>query len=91
MTKFMIPIWILISLASISIVSGSRVLTDWSTLTVSNKSFLFFFNLMAIGAIGGILSSKVHTLPLKLIILLITYLLVFIVGFIMSKSLPIRF
>lgn len=74
-----------------TVVTGSRELLFWDTTIISNKNALFFFNLMAIGGFGGYVSSKAKSQKLKALILVITYTLVFAVGFVISKSLPFRF
>ena len=78
-------------IASLTIVTGSRELLFWDTITISNKNALFFFLLMSIGGSGGYVSSKMSNKYLKAGVLVITYTLVFAVGLTISKSLPFRF
>lgn len=78
-------------IASIPTVTGARELLFWNEIIISNKNFLFFFNAMLIAGFGGYLSSFYKHKPLiRVCILIMTWVVVFTVLFITSKSLPFR-
>lgn len=78
-------------LMSFGVVSGALELCCWNKIIISNHSALFFANLLMIGGFGGYLSSRVKRKDLKILILIATYSLVFLMGFILQNSLPFRF
>jgi len=73
------------------IVSGSVELTRWATVTITNKTAMFFFVLASVGAATGTVSYRMRSLPAKCLTLAVGYTLVFALGSVMSGSLPFRF
>ena len=64
----------------------------WREVIVSNKTFLFFFNLIIIGVIGGYIGSKYKRRPkIRFTIMAITWFVMYLVGFGLSQitTLPI--
>jgi hypothetical protein len=64
----------------------------WREVIISNKTFLFFFNLMMIGAVGGFIGSKYKKQPkIRFTIMGITWLIIYMVGFGLSQitTLPV--
>jgi len=82
--------WIGVAYFAKEITTGAVELTRWNSLVISNKTALFFMVMMTIAGFGGYVSSK-FTGKKKTMILAITYSIVFITGYVMSKAVPFRF
>ncbi len=85
-----IPLWVFLAWKAKAVTTGSVELTRWDSIVISNKTFLFFFVLTAIGGFGGYLSTKVPK-KRKVYVLAATYALVFTTGYIMAQAQPFRF
>ncbi len=71
------------------ITTSSIEFERWASVIISNKTVLFFANLILIGLIGGYFSSKQRTPGRKLLVLVPTWIVIFAVGGILSKSSPL--
>ena len=77
---------------SLEITTAAAEVSRWREVIVSNKTILFFFNLVMIALIGGLISSQFkHRRVLRITIMMVTWIVIYSVGFGTSQiiTLPI--
>lgn len=79
-----------VTLYSIIHTKGLLELERWNETVISNKNAMFFFVLMSLAFGGTYLSTRLPK-KYKLPLYIITYTLVFSLGYIMSQAQPFRF
>ena len=83
-------LWFLDS--SLDITTAAAEVGRWRHVIISNKTILFFFNLIMIALIGGLISSRFkHRRVVRISIMMVTWMLIYTVGFGTSQitTLPI--
>ncbi|KKN70509.1 hypothetical protein LCGC14_0429390 [marine sediment metagenome] len=67
---------------SLEITTAAAEVGRWKQVIVSNKTVLFFFNLIMIALIGGLISSQFkHRRVLRITVMMITWMVIYSVGF----------
>lgn len=77
---------------SLDITTAAAEAGRWREVIISNKTVLFFFNLILIGVVGGAISSRFkHRRVLRITIMMITWMMIYSVGFGLSQitTLPV--
>ena len=77
---------------SLDITTAAAEAGRWREVIISNKTVLFFFNLILIGVVGGAISSRYkHRKVLRLSIMVTTWMIIYTVGFGLSQitTLPV--
>ena len=68
------------------LVTGIEGLTTWTDTTISSKNALFFFNIIAVGMLGGFIASRYRNRkPIYITIQALTLVAVLIVGYVTSQ------
>ena len=81
-----IPLWILFAWLAKPLVTGIEGLTTWTDTTISSKNALFFFNIIAVGMLGGFIASRYRNRkPIYITIQALTLVAVLIVGYVTSQ------
>ena len=79
----LVPVWILFAYLAKPLVTGIEYSSPVPIIILSSKSALFFFNIIAIGVIGGYIASKFrHNKPLYITIQAITIGLIILVAWV---------
>ena len=81
-----LPLWLLFAFLAKPLITGTEGLTGWTETVISSKNALFFFNIIAVGMMGGYIASRYRSR--KVMYALIqggTLLAVIVVGYITSQ------
>jgi len=82
----LIPVWILLAYLSVPLVTGVEIVYPLRGVILSGKNALFFFNIIAVAAMGGYLASKFrNNKPVYIAIQTTTFILVILIAWITSK------
>jgi len=68
------------------LVTGNMELERWSSHIRTNKTFIFFFNLIAIGGLTGYTSKRAKDKKRKIIVWLLGMILLYGAGYIMTST-----
>ena len=93
LTLLVSTLLIFISLPAWRVNTGSLELIRWDTIILSNKTALFFFDLMAVAGIGGFIAYKYRKKGNKgmyVLTMLVTWILVLFFGFVLKNAMPFR-
>ena len=82
----LIPAWFILAYLSVPLVTGVEIVYPLRGVILSGKNALFFFNIIAVAAMGGYIASKFrHNKPLYITIQVTTFTLVILIAWLTSK------
>ena len=82
----LIPVWFVLAYLSVPLVTGVEIVYPLRGVILSGKNALFFFNIIAVAAMGGYIASKFrHNKPLYITIQVTTFIMVILIAWVTAK------